>query len=190
MPGRGAALEDLDDDHASSAAWTRQGGSRGYPVLPGADPWRIGRRYRRRFGTVWAFGFPGFQGLNLKPGSAPHMGYTAAGYACNRARRRDPRCDQRARAGWYRRLPGSKCRTRRSRRQDTARCRRAHDRSSPTGADGDVDEAFAPSGAPASMPTSVPSSKQHAAAQSAPSKPSASPSRIMVLNNGCVPICL
>ena len=30
---------------------------------------------------VWPFGFPGFQGLNLKPGSAPHMGYTAAGYA-------------------------------------------------------------------------------------------------------------
>jgi spermidine dehydrogenase len=30
---------------------------------------------------VWAFGFPGFQGLNLEPGSAPHMGYTAAGYA-------------------------------------------------------------------------------------------------------------
>ena len=30
---------------------------------------------------VWAFGFPGFQGLNLAPGSAPHMGYTAAGYA-------------------------------------------------------------------------------------------------------------
>ena len=30
---------------------------------------------------VWAFGFPGFQGLGLKPGSAPHMGYTAAGYA-------------------------------------------------------------------------------------------------------------
>jgi spermidine dehydrogenase len=30
---------------------------------------------------VWAFAFPGFQGLNLKPGSAPHMGYTAAGYA-------------------------------------------------------------------------------------------------------------
>ena len=30
---------------------------------------------------VWAFGFPGFQGLSLKPGSAPHMGYTAAGYA-------------------------------------------------------------------------------------------------------------
>ena len=33
---------------------------------------------------VWAFGFPGFQGLNLKPGSAPHMGYTAAGYADGR----------------------------------------------------------------------------------------------------------
>ncbi len=30
---------------------------------------------------VWAFGFPGFQGLGLAPGSAPHMGYTAAGYA-------------------------------------------------------------------------------------------------------------
>jgi spermidine dehydrogenase len=30
---------------------------------------------------VWTFGFPGFQGLNLEPGSAPHMGYTAAGYA-------------------------------------------------------------------------------------------------------------
>ena len=30
---------------------------------------------------VWAFGFPGFAGLHLAPGSAPHMGYTAAGYA-------------------------------------------------------------------------------------------------------------
>ena len=30
---------------------------------------------------VWAFDFPGFQGLDLEPGSAPHMGYTAAGYA-------------------------------------------------------------------------------------------------------------
>ena len=30
---------------------------------------------------VWAFGFPGFQGLELAPGSAPGMGYTAAGYA-------------------------------------------------------------------------------------------------------------
>jgi spermidine dehydrogenase len=32
---------------------------------------------------VWAFGFPGFAGLELKPGSAPHTGYTAAGYADN-----------------------------------------------------------------------------------------------------------
>ncbi len=30
---------------------------------------------------VWAFDFPGFQGLGLTPGSAPRMGYTAAGYA-------------------------------------------------------------------------------------------------------------
>jgi len=30
---------------------------------------------------VWAFGFPGFQGLKLEAGAAPHMGYTAAGYA-------------------------------------------------------------------------------------------------------------
>jgi spermidine dehydrogenase len=30
---------------------------------------------------VWAFDFPGFQGLRLAPGSAPHMGYTASGYA-------------------------------------------------------------------------------------------------------------
>src|SRR4029077_9699593 len=30
---------------------------------------------------VWPFSLPGFQGLNLDPGSAPHMGYTAAGYA-------------------------------------------------------------------------------------------------------------
>jgi len=30
---------------------------------------------------VWPFGLPGFQGLQLDPGSAPHMGYTAAGYA-------------------------------------------------------------------------------------------------------------
>ena len=29
----------------------------------------------------WAFGLPGFQGLKLKPGSAPHMGFTPAGYA-------------------------------------------------------------------------------------------------------------
>ena len=30
---------------------------------------------------VWAFDFPGFQGLKLEPGPAPHMGYTASGYA-------------------------------------------------------------------------------------------------------------
>jgi spermidine dehydrogenase len=30
---------------------------------------------------VWPFSLPGFQGLNLDPGSAAHMGYTAAGYA-------------------------------------------------------------------------------------------------------------
>ena len=30
---------------------------------------------------VWPFGLPGFQGLNLDPGSAPHMGYTPGGYA-------------------------------------------------------------------------------------------------------------
>jgi spermidine dehydrogenase len=30
---------------------------------------------------VWAFDFPGFQGLGLESGPAPHMGYTAAGYA-------------------------------------------------------------------------------------------------------------
>jgi hypothetical protein len=30
---------------------------------------------------VWAFDFPGFRGLKLEPGSAPYMGYTAAGYA-------------------------------------------------------------------------------------------------------------
>jgi hypothetical protein len=30
---------------------------------------------------VWPFALPGFQGLKLEPGSAPHMGYTPAGYA-------------------------------------------------------------------------------------------------------------
>jgi len=30
---------------------------------------------------VWAFVFPGFQGLGLKPGPAPRMGVTASGYA-------------------------------------------------------------------------------------------------------------
>ena len=31
----------------------------------------------------WGFGFPGFLGLNLKPGAAPRMGYTAAGYSAD-----------------------------------------------------------------------------------------------------------
>jgi spermidine dehydrogenase len=30
---------------------------------------------------VWPFDFPGFKGLVLAPGAAPHMGFTAAGYA-------------------------------------------------------------------------------------------------------------
>ena len=30
---------------------------------------------------VWAFGFPGFQGLKLAPGVIPEMGYTPSGYA-------------------------------------------------------------------------------------------------------------
>jgi spermidine dehydrogenase len=30
---------------------------------------------------LWAFDFPGFQGLRLESGAAPRMGYTAAGYA-------------------------------------------------------------------------------------------------------------
>jgi spermidine dehydrogenase len=30
---------------------------------------------------VWGFGFPGFQGLGPRPGAAPGLGYTAAGYA-------------------------------------------------------------------------------------------------------------
>jgi spermidine dehydrogenase len=29
----------------------------------------------------WALGLPGFQGLQLEPGAAPHMSYSAAGYA-------------------------------------------------------------------------------------------------------------
>jgi spermidine dehydrogenase len=29
----------------------------------------------------WALGLPGFQGMKLEPGAAPHMSYTAAGYA-------------------------------------------------------------------------------------------------------------
>lgn len=29
----------------------------------------------------WALGFPGFQGMGFEPGAAPHMSYSAAGYA-------------------------------------------------------------------------------------------------------------
>jgi len=29
----------------------------------------------------WALGLPGFQGMNLEPGAAPHMSFSAAGYA-------------------------------------------------------------------------------------------------------------
>jgi len=61
--------------------------------LVGADPQAIAFYQARTHGEwgvgidavsaldVWAFGFPGFQGLHLERGSAPHMGYTAAGYA-------------------------------------------------------------------------------------------------------------
>jgi spermidine dehydrogenase len=30
---------------------------------------------------AWAMGYPGFQGLDLEAGAAPHMGFTASGYA-------------------------------------------------------------------------------------------------------------
>jgi spermidine dehydrogenase len=33
---------------------------------------------------VWPFRLPGFQGLDLEPGAAPHMGFTASGYAATR----------------------------------------------------------------------------------------------------------
>ncbi|HEV2548096.1 MAG TPA: hypothetical protein VGU20_12220 [Stellaceae bacterium] len=33
---------------------------------------------------VWPFELPGFQGLDLEPGAAPHMGFTASGYAATR----------------------------------------------------------------------------------------------------------
>ena len=42
----------------------------------------MGRRYRCRFGTrCLGFRLSRVSRPNLKPGSAPHMGYTAAGYA-------------------------------------------------------------------------------------------------------------
>ncbi len=44
------------------------------------DEWGVGADAVSAL-DVWTFGFPGFQGLGLLPGSAPHMGNTAAGYA-------------------------------------------------------------------------------------------------------------
>lgn len=44
------------------------------------DEWGVGADAVSAL-DVWAFEFPGFQGLGLAPGAAPRMGYTAAGYA-------------------------------------------------------------------------------------------------------------
>ncbi len=44
------------------------------------DEWGVGADAVSAL-DVWSFDFPGFQGLGLAPGSAPHMGNTAAGYA-------------------------------------------------------------------------------------------------------------
>ena len=44
------------------------------------DEWGVGADAVTAL-DVWSFDFPGFQGLGLAPGSAPHMGNTAAGYA-------------------------------------------------------------------------------------------------------------
>ncbi len=35
----------------------------------------------------WALGLPGFQGMNLDPGPAPHMSYSAAGYSTGGSQR-------------------------------------------------------------------------------------------------------
>jgi spermidine dehydrogenase len=43
------------------------------------DEWGVGIDAEPAL-DCWGFGFPGFQGLNLEPGSAPRMGNTAAGY--------------------------------------------------------------------------------------------------------------
>ena len=43
------------------------------------DEWGVGIDAEPAL-DCWGFGFPGFQGLNLDPGSAPRMGNTAAGY--------------------------------------------------------------------------------------------------------------
>ncbi len=44
------------------------------------DEWGVGADAVSAL-DVWSFDFPGFQGLKLAPGAAPHMGNTAAGYA-------------------------------------------------------------------------------------------------------------
>lgn len=44
------------------------------------DEWGVGIDAEPAL-DCWGFGLPGFKGLKLKPGSAPRMGYTAAGYA-------------------------------------------------------------------------------------------------------------
>jgi spermidine dehydrogenase len=44
------------------------------------DEWGVGIEAVSAL-DVWTFDFPGFQGLDLDPGAAPHMGNTAAGYA-------------------------------------------------------------------------------------------------------------
>ena len=46
------------------------------------DEWGVGADAVSAL-DVWSFDFPGFQGLNLAPGAAPHMGNTAAGYAAD-----------------------------------------------------------------------------------------------------------
>ncbi|HEX3484234.1 MAG TPA: FAD/NAD(P)-binding protein [Micropepsaceae bacterium] len=43
------------------------------------DEWGVGIDAEPAL-DCWGFGFPGFQGLNLEPGSYRRMGYTAAGY--------------------------------------------------------------------------------------------------------------
>jgi spermidine dehydrogenase len=42
--------------------------------------WRVGIDAEPAL-DCWALGFPGFQGMSLEPGPAPHMSYSAAGYA-------------------------------------------------------------------------------------------------------------
>ncbi len=44
------------------------------------DEWGVGIDAEPAL-DCWGFGLPGFKGLKLAPGSAPRMGYTAAGYA-------------------------------------------------------------------------------------------------------------